>query len=61
MPGFFATHCPAVPDHRVAWTRIPAPYQDLPLMAAGKPGKNLELVQALQRCPSCVVRFVMRP
>jgi hypothetical protein len=27
-------------------------------MAPGKPGKNPELVQILQRCPSCVVRLL---
>jgi hypothetical protein len=43
------------------WTPIPAPYQSLPLMAPGKPGQNPELVKRLQRCPSCVVRFVMKP
>ncbi len=57
MPKLYTIHCPAVPEHRVGWTPIPAPYQALPLMAPGKPGKNPELVRVLQRCPSCVVRF----
>jgi hypothetical protein len=60
MPKLYAIHCPAVPTHRVDWTPIPAPYQSLPLMAAGRPGKNPELVRVLQRCPSCVVRFLMQ-
>ncbi len=61
MPSYYTVHCPAVASHRVPWRTIPAAYQSLPLMAAGKPGKNPELVKALQRCPSCIVRFVMRP
>ncbi len=59
MPKIYAISCPAVPDHRVDWAPIPTQYQSLPLMAAGKPGKNPELVRVLQRCPSCVVRFLM--
>ncbi len=58
MPNLYAIHCPAVPEHRVKWTLIPQQYQTLPLMAPGKPGKNPELVRLLQRCPSCVVRFL---
>jgi hypothetical protein len=61
MPTLYALHCSAVPAHRVDWTVIPAPHDSLPLMAPGKPGKNPELVKRLQRCPSCVVRFVMKP
>jgi hypothetical protein len=61
MATLYTVHCPAVPGHRVAWTPLPAEYRALPLMAAGKPGKNPELVKALQRCPRCVVRFVMKP
>ncbi len=59
MPKLYTIHCPAVPAHGLAWQPIPAPFQDLPLMAPGKPGRNPELVKALQRCPRCVVRFVM--
>jgi hypothetical protein len=58
MPKLYTIHCPAVPEHRVDWAPIPAPYQALPLMAPGKPGKNPELVRLLRRCPSCVVRLV---
>lgn len=58
MPKLYTVYCPAVPEHRAEWTPIPAPYQTLPLMAPGKPGKNPELVRLLQRCPSCVVRLV---
>jgi len=58
MPKLYTIYCPAVPEHRIPWTPIPAPYQGLPLMAPGKPGKNPELVQRLQHCPSCVVRLV---
>lgn len=61
MPKLYTIHCPAVPQHRVSWTPIPAPYQALPLMAPGKPGKNPELVRILQRCPSCVVRLLFGP
>jgi hypothetical protein len=57
MPTLYTIYCPAVPEHRVGWTPIPAPYQALPLMPPGKPGKNPELVRVLQRCPSCVVRL----
>ena len=57
MSKLYTIHYPAVPEQRVDWTPIPAPYQALPLMAPGKPGKNPELVRLLQRCPSCVVRF----
>lgn len=60
MPALYTIHCPAVPAHRVEWTAVPEPYQALPLMAPGKPGKNPELVKALQRCPRCVVRFLMQ-
>jgi len=58
MPKLYTIYCPAVPEHRVDWTPIPTPYQVLPFMAPGKPGKNPELVRLLQRCPSCVVRLV---
>ncbi len=61
MPAYYTIHCPAVPSHQVPWRVIPAAYQALPLMAPGQPGKNPDLVKALQRCPSCVVRFGMRP
>ena len=61
MPNLYTIYCPAIPSHRMGWTPMPAQYQSLPLMAQGKPGKNPELVQRLQRCPSCVVRFVMKP
>ena len=61
MPTLYAVHCPANPAHRVTWTAVPAPLEALPLMAPGRPGKNPELVKPLQRCPSCVVRFVMKP
>jgi hypothetical protein len=61
MPSLYTIHCPASPDHRRGWTPVPDPYQSLPLMAAGKPGKNPALVKLLQRCPSCVIRFVMKP
>jgi hypothetical protein len=61
MPSFYTIHCRIFPDHRIGWTPIPAPYQSLPLMAPGKPGKNPDLVKQMQRCPSCVVRFVMKP
>jgi hypothetical protein len=61
MPNLYTIHCPAIPDHRMGWTPIPALDQSLPLMAAGRPGKNPDLVKRLQRCPSCVVRFVMKP
>ncbi len=57
MPKLYTIHCPAVPEHRTEWTPIPSSYQELPLMAPGKPGKNPELVRILQRCPSCVVRL----
>ena len=57
MPKIYTVHCHAVPEHRVAWTRIPEAYQALALMAPSKPGKNPDLVRVLQRCPSCVVRF----
>lgn len=60
MPALYAIHCPAVPAHGASWAPIPAAYQALPLMAPGKPGKNPELVKALQRCPRCVVRFLMQ-
>jgi len=60
MAAIYTIHCPAVPGHSVDWTPVPAAYQDMPLMAPGKPGKNPELVRALQRCPSCVVRFLMK-
>jgi hypothetical protein len=60
MAAIYTIHCPAVPTHSIAWTPIPAPLDSLPLMAPGKPGRNPELVKALQRCPSCVVRFVMQ-
>jgi hypothetical protein len=52
MPTLYTIYCPAVPEHRVGWTPIPAPYQALPLMPPGKPGKNPELVRVLQRCPT---------
>jgi hypothetical protein len=42
----------------MAWTPIPAAFQEMPLMAPGKPGRNPELVRVLQRCPRCVVRFL---
>jgi hypothetical protein len=58
MSKLYTICCPAVPEHRVGWTPIPEPYQALPLMAPGRPGKNLELVRLLQRCSSCVVRLV---
>jgi hypothetical protein len=61
MPTLYTIYCPAIPDHRSEWAPIPAPYQTLPLMAPGKPGRNPELVKRLQKCPSCVVRFVMKP
>ncbi len=61
MPSLYAIRCPAVPAHTTNWAPIPAEYRSLPLMAPGKPGKNPELVKALQRCPSCIVRFVLRP
>ncbi len=61
MPAVYAIRCPAIPSHRVDWTPIPAACQALPLMAPGRPGKNPDLVKQLQRCPSCVVRFLMRP
>jgi hypothetical protein len=60
MPSFYAVICPAVPDHRVDWTPVPQTCRHLPLMAPGKPGRNPELVQALRRCPSCIVRLIMR-
>ena len=60
MPSLYTIHCPAFPDHRLGWTPIPDPYQSYPLMAPGKPGKNPDLVKLLQRCPSCIVRFVMK-
>jgi hypothetical protein len=60
MPNLYTIYCPAIPSHRVDWTPIPAPYQSFPLLAPGRPGKNPDLVKALQRCPSCVVRFVMK-
>jgi len=59
MPKLYTIHCPAVPAHGLAWQPVPAACQDLPLMAPGKPGRNPELVKSLQRCPRCVVRFVM--
>jgi hypothetical protein len=59
MPKLYTIHCPAVPAHGAAWQPIPQAYQDLPLMAPGKPGRNPELVKVLQRCPRCVIRFVM--
>lgn len=59
MPKLYTIHCPAVPAHGVPWRPIPAEHQELPLMAAGRPGRNPELVNRLQRCPRCVVRFVM--
>ena len=58
MPKLYTIHCPAVPAHRMAWTPIPAAFQEMPLMAPGKPGRNPELVRVLQRCPRCVVRFL---
>ncbi|HTU03719.1 MAG TPA: hypothetical protein VMG58_17935 [Candidatus Sulfotelmatobacter sp.] len=60
MAAEYIIHCPAVPTHSVGWTPIPAMYQSMPLMTPGKPGKNPELVRALQRCPSCIVRFLMK-
>lgn len=59
MPNLYTIYCPAVPEHRMDWRPIPEPYQALPLMAPGKPGKNPELVRVLQRCPSCVIRLLM--
>jgi hypothetical protein len=61
MPTLYTIYCPAIPGHRSEWAPIPAPHQTLPLMAPGKPGRNPELVKRLQKCPSCVVRFVMKP
>jgi hypothetical protein len=61
MPTLYTIYCPAIPSHRVEWTPLPASCQSLPLMAQGRPGSNPELVKRLQRCPSCVVRFVMKP
>ena len=61
MRNLYTIHCPAVPEHRVGWTPIPEPYQPLPLMAPGKPGKNPDLVRLLQRCPRCVVRLLCAP
>jgi len=58
MPNLYTRHCPAVPAHGAAWQPIPAAYQGLPLMAAGKPGRNPDLVTRLQRCPRCVVRLL---
>jgi hypothetical protein len=58
MPKLYTIHCPAVPQHRMPWTPLPAAVQEMPLMAPGKPGRNPDLVRALQRCPRCVVRFV---
>jgi len=60
MAALYTIHCPAVPAHGIRWSPIPAEYESLPLMAPGKPGKNPELVRALQRCPSCVVRLMMK-
>ncbi len=60
MAAIYTIHCPAVPAHRIGWTPVPEQYASLPLLAPGKPGRNPELVKALQRCPSCIVRFVMR-
>jgi hypothetical protein len=61
MPTLYTIHCSAIPSHRCDWAPIPVPYRTLPLMAPGKPGRNQELVKRLQKCPSCVVRFVMKP
>lgn len=61
MPHWYTVHCSAIPSHRVDWTPIPSAYQSLPLMAPGKPGRNSELVKPLQRCASCVVRFIIKP
>jgi hypothetical protein len=61
MPTLYTIYCPAIPSHRSDWAPIPAACQTLPLMAPGKPGRNPELVKRLQKCPSCVVRFVMKP
>jgi hypothetical protein len=60
MPSFYTIVCPATTTHRVDWTPVPEAYQHLPLMAPGKPGRNPELVQALRRCPSCIVRLIIR-
>jgi hypothetical protein len=60
MAAIYTIHCPAIAGHSTGWTPIPAPLASMPLMAPGKPGRNPELVKALQRCPSCVVRFVMQ-
>ncbi len=59
MPHLYAIHCPAVPEHRLGWTPVPTAYQEIPLMASGKPGRNPDLVRVLQRCPSCIVRLLM--
>ena len=60
MPRLYTIHCPAVPSHCTGWTPIPPAHDALPLMAPGKPGRNPELLQHLQRCPSCVVRFILK-
>jgi len=61
MPTLYTIYCPAIASHRLDWTPIPASCEGLPLMAPGKPGRNPDLVKRLQKCPSCVVRFVMKP
>jgi hypothetical protein len=58
MPKLYTIHCPAVPEHRMIWTPIPVAFQEMPLMAPGRPGRNPDLVRVLQRCPRCVVRFL---
>jgi len=58
MSKLYTIHCPAVPEHRMTWTPIPAAFQEMPLMAPGRPGRNPALVRVLQRCPRCVVRFL---
>ena len=50
--------CPT-PGHRREWTDIPPSLADLPLLAAGAPGPNPQLIAALRQCPRCVVRVML--
>lgn len=61
MPRLYTVYCPAVPSHCAGWTPIPSTHDAMPLMAPGKPGRNPDLVKRLQQCPSCAVRFVLKP
>jgi hypothetical protein len=61
MPRLYTVYCPAVHSHCAGWMPIPSAHDAMPLMAPGKPGRNADLVKHLQQCPSCVVRFVLKP